>query len=343
MAAVAFGLVYSNQPDDEKVPKTIVVKKGDVSHSIRLTGTLQPETEVEIKSRLSGILEKIFVKVGQKVQKGDPIARIRLIANPENVERANANLRTAKIQLNTEKDIYERNQELFKEGVIARSEMETSERDYLVKKEEMESAIHQLEIVTRGYKEGNRDVSDLVLATLDGSVLDLPLKEGASVTERNNYNDGSTIAVMANLDHFNFNTRVGETEVVYICPGDRFTIRLTAFNNVRLTGEWSLVYPKGEENDGIVKYPVQARIVSLPKEKQIQPGFTGSATIDLVSNTGVVLVNERYINFRHDSTFVSVYTFDNQVEERYIRTGISDGVNIAVLEGLEEGENLVLK
>jgi HlyD family secretion protein len=340
LAIAAFVLVYTTQT--KKVQKFSVVKveKGTVTQTIRLTGTLMPEKEVEIKSRLSGILETIFVEVGQKVKKGDAIARIRLIADPQSVEQAGKNLKMAEIQFSTEAEMFKRNKELFESAVISKGEFEEAERQYLVKKAELESARHQLEIVQKGFKTGNKDISDLVLATSDGTILNLPLKEGASVTERNNYNDGSTIALIADLDHFNFNTQVSESEVVRLSKGNCFNLVLNALKEVTLRAEWSLIQPKGEVTDGIVKFSVQARILNAGSSNHLKPGFTASALIELSRDSNVVVIDERHIHFRNDSTFINVVGVNGLPVERHIKTGVSDGVRIAVVEGLAEGESV---
>jgi len=340
LVAFATLIVYATQGTNPTAHNSVTVTKGPIVQSIRLTGNLIPEKEVEIKSRLSGIMESVYVHIGQKVKKGDPIAKIRLIADPQSVENATKNLRTAEIQLKTELDIFLRNKELFANGVIPQSDFEETERQYLIKKADFESAKHQLEIVRKGYKAGNKDISDLVPATLTGTILELPLKEGASVTERNNFNDGSTIAIMADLDHFIFETQVTETEVVKLKHGKKFNLTLNAIKNEIIQAEWSLIHPKGETVDGIVKFPVQARLMNIPNHIAIKPGFTASAIIELAKDSNAIVIEERYIKFRNDSTFIDILEH-NEIKEQHIHLGISDGVKTSVEKGLKEGDKII--
>ncbi len=339
LGVFSFGLVMWTRPDHESV-KSIPVKKGDIIQTIRLTGTLIPEKEVEIKSRLSGILEKIFVEVGQKMRKGDAIAQIRLIADPQSVEQANRNFEISKIQYDIEQQVFQRNEYLYSKGVISKGDFEEVKRLFLVKQAEYESAVRQLEIVKKGFKSGNKDISDMVLATLDGTILELPIKEGASVTERNNFNDGTTIALMANLDYYNFKTKVGENEVVKIRKGDIFSLTLNALEDIRLEAQWSLIHPKGETSDGIVKFPVEARILTTGKSQMLRPGFTAAATINLACDTSQLIIEERLVQFSNDSTWVMVMQ-KGKPQKRLVKTGLSDGIMVAIREGLCEGERIV--
>lgn len=339
LIAVSIILVVWTKPKKNTV-KTIIAEKGDITHSVRLTGTIIPEREVEIKSRLSGIVERIFVEVGQKLNKGDAIAQIRLIADPQSVEQATRNAETSRIQFNIEKQIFTRNEYLYSSGVISKADFEEAQRIFMVKQAEYESSIRQLEIVEKGFKTGNNDISDMVLATLDGTILELPVKEGSSVTERNNFNDGTTIALMADLEYYNFKTKLSENEVVKINKGDDFMLTVNALDSITLRAHWSLIHPKGESAEGVVKFPVEARIITNGKSSLLKPGFTASATIPLGCDTGVVVIDERLIHFNNDSIYVMVLE-NGKPHKRVIKPGLSNGIKVSIREGLEVGEQVV--
>lgn len=145
---------------------------------------------------------------------------------------------------------------------------------------------------------------------------------------------------MADLEYYNFKTKLSENEVVKINKGDDFMLTVNALDSITLRAHWSLIHPKGESAEGVVKFPVEARIITNGKSSLLKPGFTASATIPLGCDTGVVVIDERLIHFNNDSIYVVVLE-NGKPHKRVIKPGLSNGIKVSIREGLEVGEQVV--
>lgn len=331
-----------NQSNTRKKTKTIEAKRAEVTRTIKLSGSLEPEKEVAVKSRLSGIIDQIFVNVGDQVQKGAPLARIHIIADPNSLEQAANQLKNEKVQLDADRINYKRKKTLFAQSVIAAEEMQEAETQLKVRENEYQSAKNRLEIAKQGYRKNNHEFSDIVRATASGTVLQVPLKIGASVTERNNYNDGSTVAVIANLQAFRFRSSVTESDVRFLETGQELKIAVNALAKSFIAKLIELT-PKAEENNGIVRFPLLAELKNCSSEKKMFSGMSATAEIVAQRDTSNIVVEERNLIFRNDSVFVELLNTNDKVEETAVTLGLSDGIKTTVTLGLQEGDLIVVQ
>jgi len=299
-----------------------------------ISGVLLPAKEIIIKSQISGILEELYVEVGGKIKIGEKIAKIKLIADPNNVEIAKRNLNTTKINFENEAQNFKRNSELIKNGFISIAKFEKVERTYKLAKEEFYSAKKQLQIIRDGHLNGQKDVSNIVTSTLNGTILELPINEGASVIERNNFNEGTTIATVADLDSLIFKGRVNESDIMFLNENHEFEIFISALNGITTQAKLVKISPKGIEHNGIMKFDIEAQVV-IPKEaKLIRSGFTAVACIILEKRENVLTINEKNLFSVNDTTYVELVRDGGMVVKRKIKTGLSDGLRIEIIEGL---------
>lgn len=333
--------VLNNESDREKrIPYEQVCRKS-IKKEVRLSGALFPADKVDIKSRLSGILTDLYVAVGDTIKSGDPIGRVQIIVNPENLERARLNLEKAQINLSRKRNEYERRKLLFNKGAIAQEQYEEIASDFQIALKDLESTESQLEILKKGYMDATSEVSDKIVATISGVVLDLPLKEGSSITERNNLNDGSTIASIANMDQFIFHAMVKESVFPKLEKNQDFIINIAALPKLKLKAVISLLHPQGIEENGIVQFPVEATLLPGKNYFMLRSGYTATARVVVEEVDSVLVISERDVWFKNDSLFVKCLMEDNSIVQRSIKTGVSDGISIQVIEGLEEGEKVV--
>jgi HlyD family secretion protein len=225
------GLIIWRHKKDEGsslLVKTVQPFITNIENKRLIPGNLYPIKEIEVKSSISGTLEKVFVQIGSRVKIGDVIAQVKRVPNPSDIEIARRNLSAAKINLETDQKTYERNKKLFEAHVIPEAEFEGYQKTYELSREGYLSAQNQLTLLQEGFTQ-NQDLSNMVKATTDGNIIDLPLKEGASVIERNNFNDGTTIAVVARLDSFIFKGKVNETDLGYLQRGMKLNLHFNAY------------------------------------------------------------------------------------------------------------------
>jgi HlyD family secretion protein len=299
-----------------------------------ISGVLEPAREISIKPQLSGILDEIYVEVGDKIKKGEHIARIRILADPNNLEIAKKNLKTTFIRLQNEKKKYERNQSLFKKNIIPLVEIEKYEEAYQLAKEEYESAKVQHEIIQKGFSTKQKEVSNIVTATSNGTILELPLKEGSSVIERNTYNEGSTIAVIADLENLTFKGYVNENDIFYLENKKLLNVNIPALHNFRTNATLSKISPKGIKQNGIMKFEIEANIKISDSKKMVRSGYSAIANITLQRKDSILTIHERNLLFKHDSAYVEIFNDDYTSSTKNLKTGLSDGLRIEILKGL---------
>lgn len=299
-----------------------------------IPGNLYPLTEIEIKSPISGTMNKVFVKIGDNVRIGDKIAQIKLVPDPSKLESAKSNLNSSKIYFENQQKNLDRNKILFDEKVIAAAEFEDYQKAYEISKEQYMSAQNQLTLIQEGFVK-NADISNIVKATASGTIIDLPIKTGSSVIERNSYNSGSTLAVVARLDTFVFRGKVNETDMVYLHRGMELALNINAYKNQTRKAILNEISAKGNQEQGMMKYYIEASFGLANDSLVIRSGYTANAEIILQRRKKVIAIKEKYLQFQNDSAFITVIKKDNKEEKRFLVTGLSDGINIEIIKGLK--------
>jgi HlyD family secretion protein len=313
-----------------------------VRHIEKLSGTIFPQFEVQVKSNLSGILDVYFVENGQQVNTGDSIARVKIIPDPRTMEQTRQQFETARIQWKQYEKVYLREKQLFEKGVVSKSDFDQIESEYLISQQDYEAASKIYDIALNGYASGNTSVSNVIRATAKGTLIDLPLAPGASITERNNFNEGTSLAVIADLENYVFKSRVNEMVVPKLIPGKEIVITVNSLPNAAFTAVLSKLNPKGEKRDGVVSFAIEAILQKSPDLYLLKPGFTAVANLEIEVDSTSLVVFEQDILFKNDSTFVEVLNKEQKKEKIAIVTGTSDGIKTAVIHGIDTS-TLVVK
>lgn len=298
------------------------------------TGTVVPRKEIEIKPMVSGIIAELYVVPGQKIKKGDLIAKVRII--PQMVELNNAENRVerAKTALNEDKITYDRQKSLYEQKVISEVEYRQALLAYQNSKTEMSTAEDNLQLIKEGVTKRTGSVTNtLIRSTIDGMILDVPVKEGNSVIEANNFNAGTTIAFVADMAEMIFQGKVDETEVGRLKKGMPLILTIGAIDKATFKATLEYVAPKGQLENGAIQFEVKAKI-ALNDSFFVRAGYSANADIVLEKRDSVLTLPEALLQFQHDSAFVEVETKPQVFEKRFIKTGISDGLNIEILSGV---------
>jgi len=299
-----------------------------------VSGVVAPEIQIDIKPHISGILEKIIVSVGDSIHKGDPIAEIRILPDLVSLEQAEMRLRIAKINAVKDDRNLQRNQSLFNNGIISESEFEAFGNSYLLAQEELASARNQREIMQKGSMNSFGDLSNIVLSTLSGMVLELPIREGSSVIRRNNFHEGTTIATVADLKTLSFKGEIHEKDIMHIKEGMLVPVSVPAWDNVKLSGRISHVAPQSTIKNGINKFQFQVELETNTLSG-IPCGVSGIAEIILQRIAGTLVLDEKNLRFGNDSSFVDIFDPETGLfHSQFVKTGLSDGIYIQILEGL---------
>lgn len=331
-------LYYNSVPAEEKY--TIVSPKiGDIEKTTVLTGKIEPRDEIDIKPQISGIITDINVEPGDMVKEGDIIARIKVIPEASSLSSAQARVESAEISLADAKSKFERNKILYEKKIISREEYETTETTYEQSLKELDAANDAYLIVKEGVSKYNASESNtLVRATIDGLILDVPVKVGSSVIQANTFNDGTTVATIADMNNLIFKGKVDETEVGQLSVGLPMLITIGALPDVKPHAILEYIAPKGTEENGANTFEIKAAL-DIDSVSQLRSGYSANAAVVLAEAKNVILIPEGVVTFEGDSTFVyllkSLENEKQKFERHPISTGISDGINIEVTAGLD--------
>ena len=326
MAAIAavfigtFVFLYKKSQPKEEVYEICTAELKDLEKSTVVTGKIVPRDEINIKPQISGIISELYKEAGQMVKKDEVIAKVKVIPDMGNLSSAENRVRLAEINLNQAKTDFERMLVTFNQA-----------------KAELSSSKDALNIVRDGVSLTHAKMSTtLIRSTVDGLILDIPVKVGNSVILSNSFNDGTTIATVADMTSLIFRGNVDETEVGRIVEGMPVTITVGAVQDLKLNAVLEYISPKGMESNGANQFEIKAA-VKLSEGGKIRAGYSANAEIVLAKADKVLSIPESAIEFSGDSTFVYIVKGEgkNKTYDRtYVETGLSDGVNIEIKKGL---------
>jgi len=315
---------------------TVIIKKTVA------TGSVTPRKEVNMKSQVSGIIEKLYIVAGQQVKQGDVIAKIKIIPNMLNMANAETRVNTAKINYDNAKIEYDRNKMLFDQSVISRSEFQIYELKIKASQEELSASQNQLDIIKEGVSKSSGSASNtLVKSTISGMVLDVPVKEGGQVIESNTFNEGTTIAAVANMGEMIFEGKLDESEVGKVTEGMDIVLTIGAIDKESFNAKLEYISPKGITENGAIQFMIRATI-SKDNSSFLRAGYSANADIILAKKERVMAIPESVIQFEKEKPFVELEVAPQKFEKRFIKTGLSDGINIEILEGIKKGDKLKL-
>lgn len=333
-----FSFLYKKSQPEETLYETHEAKVMDLEKTTLITGRIEPRDEVNIKPQISGIITELLKEAGQMVSKDEVIAKIKVIPDMSNLSSAENRVNLAEINMKQAETDFNRAKALHDKKMISAEEYEKSEVALKQARAELMTSRDALNIVRKGISLSNANMSTtLIRSTIDGLILDIPVKVGNNVILSNNFNDGTTIATVADMNKLIFRGNVDETEVGRIHEGMPVTITIGALENVKMNAILEYISPKATENNGAKQFEIKAA-VSVPKDVAIRSGYSANAGIVLQKATKALTVPEAAIEFSGDSTFVYVLTDSvpkQMFRRQQVTVGMSDGINIEVKSGLK--------
>ncbi|MEC3905787.1 efflux RND transporter periplasmic adaptor subunit [Tamlana sp. 2201CG12-4] len=305
------------------------------------TGKLNPEEEIELKPQISGIVDKILVEEGDKVKKGDLIATIRVVPNEQNLVSAKSRIATNKLSFENAKILYDRNKALFDKGVISQQDFENSELSFNQAKESLIQAQNDYQIIKRGSILGGSSANTNIVAQIPGTILEIPVREGDQVIQSNNFNEGTTIATIADMSKMIFEGKVDEAEVGKLTEGKEIKVVLGAINDEEFPAKLTFVAPKGVEDNGAVQFTIKAD-VTIDSESNIRAGYSANAEIDLEAKDSVLAIREALLQYNRitEKPFVEIQDGEKKFKKQNVELGLSDGINVEIKEGVKEGDKV---
>jgi HlyD family secretion protein len=334
---LTFVFLYIKSRPQPVVYDEFTPKMSDIRKTTIVTGKIEPRNEVNVKPQISGIITEIRKEAGQMIQAGEIIAKVKVVPDMNQLSSAQARVRLAGINVKQAKIDYGREKELFDKGLVAADEYDKIAQSYKQAREEVTAAQDNLEVVRDGVSKNNSDASStLIRSTITGLILDVPVKVGNTVILSNTFNDGTTIATVANMNDLIFRGNIDETEVGELRTGMPMKITIGAMKDLSFEAALEYVSPKAVENNGANQFEIKAAVHSSGSSN-IRSGYSANAEIVLSQANHVMIIPESAIVFEGKNTYVYVVKGsgkDKKYDKKKVVTGLSDGLNIEIKSGL---------
>ena len=338
-----FVFLWQKSQPKEVVYNEFTPKLEDIQKTTIITGKIEPRNEVNIKPQISGIITDLYKEPGDIVSAGDVIAKVKVIPDMGQLSSAEARVRLSEINLKQAQVNYDREENLYNQKLVSADEFDKIKQALHQAKEEKMAAIDALQVVRDGVSKSNASASStLIRSTISGRILDIPVKVGNMVILSNNFNDGTTIASVANMNDLIFRGNIDETEVGQLVNDMPMKITIGALQDLKFDANLEYISPKAVENNGANQFEIKAA-VKLAEGSQIRSGYSANAEIVLSSAHKVLSVPESAIEFSGDSTFVYVIKGEGKektYERTQVTTGLSDGVNIEIKKGITQKDKV---
>ena len=343
ISGALFAAAYFIKTNDKSaiVYETKTIITTSIEKKTVITGKVIPEDEVEIKPQIQGIIDALFVEEGDKVKTGDLLAKIKVVPNEQNLNSAEGRLANSRIVLKNTQIEFKRNKDLFDKGIISRQDFDNIQLRYNQSKLDVSNAVSDLQIIRLGSKGGAASANTNIRATVPGTVLEIPVEEGFQVIASNSFNAGTTIATIADLNKMIFEGKVDEAEVGKLIVGMPLEVNLGAIEDQSLEAKLKFIAPKGNEEQGAVQFKIEADLF-LNDSIFVRAGYSANASLILERKDNVMAVEESLLQFDRETEkpYVEIQVADQKFERRDIEIGLSDGVNVEVLSGLTEDDQI---
>ncbi|MEG0917220.1 MAG: efflux RND transporter periplasmic adaptor subunit [Myroides sp.] len=334
--------LYQKNAQPPVVYETEKAEVRSISKSTVATGNINPKEEVLIKPNISGIIDEVYVEAGDYVKSGDLLAKIKVVPNVSSLNSANNQISTAKIDLENQRKVFERQRTLFNKGVISANDFDTAETAYKQAQQTYSAMVQSAEIIRTGTTSGMSNIAQtLIRSTVSGMVLDIPVKKGNQVIEANNFNEGTTIASLADVGNMIFEGKLDESEVGKIKLGLPLEITVGAIESKKFSAVLDYIAPKGVNENGAMQFPIKGTLVNKDSTF-IRSGLSANASIILSKADNVLAIKEGLIQYdeKTKKSFVEVEVSPQKFERRNVELGVSDGIYVEIKKGITKNDKI---
>jgi HlyD family secretion protein len=334
LVIVTATFLYKKSQKKPVIYQTSTPVHADIVRKAVATGSIVPREEVAVKPLVSGIVDELYVEAGQRIDKGKVIAKVRVIPDMSRLSDAESRVNRARIALSDAEREHRRQQSLFDDGTSPRADLDRAEIALAQAREEVAAAKSALDIVRSGTSERvARAATTMVPATIAGTVLDVPVKVGGSVIQANNFNEGTTIASVADMSDMIFEGKVDESEVGKIRPGMELLLTVGALPDAEIHATLEHIAPKGVEENGAIQFEIRAAVENQA-DLFLRANYSANADIVLDKREDVLAIDEGLLQFDGEQAYVEIETGPQQFERRDVETGLSDGIQIEIVSGI---------
>lgn len=321
--------------------RTVEVTRDTIVRKALAVGHIEPDVEVEAKSQVAGVVGRLMVEEGDFVEEGQPLLEVR--PNPTPIELADAKrqVELREIDLETLRRDRDRKRELREREFITQEELEATERSFDQARVQLQMARERVALLETGrVRIDDRNIEGVIRSPIDGFVLETLVEQGDPVVPLSNFQEGTVLVTMAEMDNLIFRGTVDEIDVGRLREGMTATIKVGALPEADVEGEVQSISLKARTEDNATVFPVEIRLTEVTGA-ELRAGYSANADVIIDRREGVLAIPERVIEFRGDTALVRVLRAGGESEERVIETGLSDAVTIEVVDGVAEGDRLV--
>ncbi len=324
-------------------PKAVVVSRGTLVDRALAVGTIQPDVEITVKSKISGVVKRLFAQPGDYVHAGDPLLEMKPDPTPVELADARRQVELRQLEMDNQKALLQRQDQLRKQQLVSPQEYDASRRAFDEARVQLQMTQEKLQLMEKGsITIANNAIESIIRSPIDGFILEKKVEVGDPVTPLSTYQEGTVLLTMADMGHLIFRGDVDEIDVGRLKEGMPSQIKIGALPGAALTGVVSKISLKAKTQDNATTFPVEIRLTGIGGAK-LRAGYSANAEITVRKLDGVLQIPERTVTFDGDSAWVNVPGADNKPQKRWIRTGLSDAINVQVTSGLREGERVLEK
>lgn len=340
LVAGAVFLILKKRNGDGNELKFITAGKGTIAETALAVGTIEPENEIKVKSTISGIVSEIYFKVGDLIEKGKPLFNISPNPTPLEYAETRRNMEMAEVALNQVRREQERNAELFRAELISKSDMDVYNSTFNEASLRYQIAKERFALLEKGrVRLAGKNIDSIVKSPISGVVLSQDVYKGDPVVPLTNFQPGTELCAMADMKQMRFKGTVDEIDVGKLEPAMIAGIQVGALPDTRVTGKLERISPKARKDGNSTLFDIEIMILEV-KGKPMRAGYSATASVKIREKKEVIVIPERLLTFEKDKRFVEIKEGENIIK-REIETGLSDGLNIEVTAGIEEGDRLI--
>lgn len=333
----------SNSEDKENGRATVEVKKMNIVDKALAVGSIEPVVEIDVKSKVSGVVGKLYANVGDFVNAGDPLVEVKPDPTPLELAQGKREVEMANIEMETLDKELKRSNQLKSKGLISDQEYEILMQQYDEAKLRHQIAQERLDLIEKGkVRIADTNIETVVKSPLTGFILEKSVNLGDPVVPLTSYQPGTALMRMADMKDLIFKGTVDEIDVGKISEGMTCDLQIGALPGAEITGHVTLISLKAKKEDNTTVFPVEIKIDEMG-DAILRAGFSANANIIIARRDSVLAIPERVVTFRNDSAFVQIPVGEEGSQERHVKTGLSDAIHIEVLEGLSKGEKVLEK
>jgi len=341
IAAVIFLKAKNSANTKDNDIKLVKVQRGDIVEKALAIGRIEPEKEVGVKSKISGIVKKIYVEVADDVRAGDPLLEINPDPTPLEFAEAKRSVEIASVSLDNARNEYERMKKLLEANLVSQKEFDTAENDYKSLGLKLNLAQERLALIENGKtKIADRQIDTVIKSPVDGTILERRINEGDPVVPLTSYQAGTELLTMADMNSLIFKGTVDEIDVGKLREGMTAELKIGAIPDQKIVGKLTKISPKAKMQENATLFDVEIDIISKG-EKVIRAGYSANADLVINKSENTLFIPERLVEFKEGKALVEIKNEKSEIVKKEVKVGLSDGINIEVVEGLKEGEEVV--